>query len=118
MNKQFISYSLIFILTSILCLPSIAANTFREKVNNHLNEASHEFLDDKDTMEAAKELRLTADVLRNETNAPNSKYQKSKLDKSVNKLETIANKMETGGAVNVKEFNDAVKCTKDSLKVK
>lgn len=116
MLKQSSTYLLAFTLTIFACSYSFAKEGLREEVNNHLNEAQHEFLDDKDTKEAAKELRASAGILKDEAKRSHSIFKKYKLGNSANKLETIAQKFENGDTVKTKEFNDSLKTTRDSLK--
>ncbi len=116
MIKQFTTYCLVLTLVTFICHSSFAEDSLPQKVNNHLNEARHEFLEDNDTKEAAKELRSSAEMLKSEAKVSKPIYQKYKLDKSADKLETIAIKMETGKTVKAKEFNEALKYAKDSLK--
>ncbi len=118
MIKQFTIYWLVLTLTMVLCPFSFAAESLRDKANNHLNEAQHEFLEDNDTQEAAKELRSSAEILKefkDQAKPSKSVVQKFNLGVSANKLETIASKMENGKKVNAKEFNEALKYAKDSL---
>lgn len=117
MLKNCTTYILGFILSTIF-YPAFAENNLSQKVNSHLDEARYEFIRDRDPKDAARELRASAMILKNESKFPDSIEQKNQLDKSSSELEHVARKLETGNVVTAKEFNDAVDCARIALKEK
>jgi hypothetical protein len=114
--KEFAICLLSLILAMFSLLAALANHRpYQNQVNIHLNEASHEFFDDNDVPEAAKEIRLTVNLLRNK-NRNSNLIDRVKIDNSINKLETLAKKMERGAPVKGKDFNNAIATARNAVK--